>query len=66
LQVPANNDLLKGSFVSELGLGTLSNGTIITAFPALGDFVSPGLPYWGSGGGSTGGNGIELTSWRRR
>jgi Tfp pilus assembly protein PilX len=66
LQVPANNDTLKGSFVSELGLGTLSNGTIITAFPALGDFISPGLPYWGSGGGATGGNGIELTSWRRR
>lgn len=66
LQVPANNTHLKGSFVAELGLGTLSNGSIITAFPALGDFVSAGLPYWGSGGSATGGNGLELTSWRRR
>ena len=65
VQVPANNTHLKGSFVAELGLGTLSNGSIITAFPALGDVVSAGLPSWGSGN-VTGGNGLELTSWRRR
>jgi len=64
LQVPANNTTLKGSFVSEQGLGTLSNNTTIIAFPALGDWVSVGLPYWGSGGNSAGG-GISLTSWRR-
>lgn len=61
--VSANNDTLKGSFVAEQGLGPMGNGTTISAFPAIGTFVSPGLPRWGGAGSGT--SGLTMSGWRR-
>lgn len=63
LSVDANNDSLKGSFVAERGLAGLENGARITAVPAVGTYVSPGMPVWGSGGASS--PGLTMTGWRR-
>jgi hypothetical protein len=61
--VNANNNVLKGSYVAEQGLGPMANGTMISAFPAIGTFVSPGLPSWGGSGSGT--TGLSMSGWRR-
>lgn len=61
--VSANNNTLKGSFVAELGLGPMGNGTNITAVPLIATYVGPGLPVWGGVG--TGTSGLTMSSWHR-
>jgi hypothetical protein len=63
LVVSATNNTLKGSFVTERGLGALGNGTTISAFTPIGSFVSPGLPRWGGAGGTA--SGLTMSGWRR-
>ncbi len=59
-----NNQNLKGSFISEAGLGSIGNGTVMSALPSIGTFISPGMPTWGSSGQST--LGLTISSWQRQ
>jgi hypothetical protein len=64
LAVSSNNCTLKGSFIAEQGLGTLSNNTAIVAVPLIGTYVSPGMPTWGGGPGST--TTLSMSGWHRQ
>jgi hypothetical protein len=62
--VTGNNDTIKGSFVAEQGLTGLANGTNIVCVPLIGSYVSPGLPSWGGGSGST--TTLSMSGWHRQ